>query len=133
MITVEPERRPVDVGRGICVDNGDEVAEINATRRAHGLRRLIVRTDLRRAARSHSRAMAGSNTLYHSDLSRIRRARSAAENVGYGPTLRGIHSALLRSRPHRVNLLDPRMRQVGVGVTNMDGRLWVTQIFRQPR
>jgi hypothetical protein len=28
MITVEPERRPVDVGRGICVDNGDEVAEI---------------------------------------------------------------------------------------------------------
>lgn len=109
------------------------VAKINATRRAHGLRPLVVRSDLRKAARSHSAAMAWRNALYHSNLSRIRNARATAENVGYGSTVYGVHRMLLGSRPHRVNLLNPRMRQVGVAVTKVDGQLWVTQIFRQPR
>lgn len=109
------------------------VGHINATRRAHGLRALVVRADLRVAARRHSRTMASRNRLYHSDLSRIPNKRTASENVGYGGSVSGIHRMLVRSRPHRHNLLDPRMRQVGVAVADVGGQLWVTQIFRQPR
>lgn len=109
------------------------IAKINRTRSAHGLRPLAVRTDLRRAARRHSSAMASRNRLYHSNLSRIRNFRSAAENVGFGRTVPRVHGALMRSRPHRSNVLDRRMRHVGVAVLRHDGELWVTQIFRQPR
>ena len=36
------------------------------------------------------------------------------------------------SAPHRANILNPRMRQVGVGVRGAGGQLWVTEIFRKP-
>ena len=38
----------------------------------------------------------------------------------------------MRSAPHRANILNQRMRQVGVGVVFAGGRLWVTEVFRQP-
>jgi hypothetical protein len=38
----------------------------------------------------------------------------------------------MHSAPHRANILDPRMRQVGVGIVKRDGALWVTEVFRDP-
>ena len=38
----------------------------------------------------------------------------------------------MASPHHRVNILDRSMREVGVGVVVLNGRLWVTELFRQP-
>ena len=38
----------------------------------------------------------------------------------------------MRSTPHRANILSARMRQVGIGVVSAGGRIWVTEVFRQP-
>ena len=49
-----------------------------------------------------------------------------------GFTVRGLHRQFMQSAPHRANILDPRMRQVGVGIVRRDGALWVTEVFRDP-
>ena len=36
----------------------------------------------------------------------------------------------MASAPHRANILDRRMEQVGVGFVLVNGQLWVTEVFR---
>jgi hypothetical protein len=107
------------------------VAKINAARAAAGLPALSVRSDLVTAARSHSATMARQGRLSHSGLS-VCCFRALAENVGAGSTVSAVHVSLMGSSGHRANILDPRMRHVGVGVVSSGGTLWVTEIFRAP-
>ena len=108
------------------------VTKINASRVAHGLRALPIRSGLTYQAHKHSAAMASRHRLYHSDLSRICCYRAVGENVGYATTVYRVHKALMASPGHRANILDRRWRGVGVGVVKSGGYLWVTEIFRQP-
>lgn len=109
------------------------VSKINAARAAHGLRALTVRSDLTSYARSHSAAMAKAGALFHtSDFSVVCCFRSAAENVGFGADVSTIHSMFMDSAGHRANILDPAMREVGVGTVTVGGVIWVTEVFRQP-
>ena len=108
------------------------VTKINAARAAAGLPAVSVRADLVAAARRHSGAMAERNELYHSSLSGICCFRALAENVGFGATPTVVHVAFMGSSGHRANILNPAMRQVGVGVVSSGGQLWVTEIFRAP-
>jgi uncharacterized protein YkwD len=108
------------------------VTKINYERKLRGLRAVPERSYLTYRAHQHSAAMARRGRLYHSDLSRICCYRAVAENVGVGYTVAGVHRALMGSSAHRANILDRRWRGVGVGVVKSGGRLWVTQIFRQP-
>ena len=55
------------------------------------------------------------------------------ENVGAGSSVDVVHGALHRSSGHRANMLSRRFTQVGVGVASGGGRVWITQVFRQPR
>jgi uncharacterized protein YkwD len=109
------------------------VTKLNATRVAYGLRALYLAPDLTTRAHRHSAAMASRRRLYHSNLSLVCCYRAVAENVAVGYTVAGIHRALMNSSAHRANILDRRWTGVGVGVVTSGGRLWVTQIFRQPR
>lgn len=110
------------------------VTRINDARAAHGLRPLRVRSDLTDHARAHSRAMARRGYLYHTRDFRVLCCWSAiAENVGYGSTVRVVHRAFMGSRGHRANILDRGSRGVGVGIVYARGRLWVTEVFRDPR
>jgi len=109
------------------------LTKINNARAAHGLRPLILSGDLSTLARSHSRQMASSARLFHmTSFSSICCWSAIAENVGTGDSVRTVHQAFLRSSAHRSNILDSRMRQVGVGVVSSGGTLWVTEIFRRP-
>jgi uncharacterized protein YkwD len=108
------------------------VTKINAARTAHGLLALPARSYLTYKAHQHSAAMAKRAKLYHSDLSNIGCYTAVAENVGVGYTVYSIHKAFMNSTYHRANILDRRWRGVGVGVVKSGGRLWVTEIFRQP-
>lgn len=107
--------------------------KINYARASHGLRPLRLSADLSAAARTHSTSMANSSLLFHTPtLTSLCCWRAIAENVGYGSSVWDVHRALMHSAPHRANILDSRMRQVGIGIIVRNGNLWVTEIFRQP-
>ncbi len=106
---------------------------VNTARAAHGLQPLVAQADLRAAARAHTRSMAGARTLFHTpSFATLCCWRAVAENVGYGSTVRGLHRQLMRSAPHRANILSPGMRHVGISMVRQGGVLWVTQVFRDP-
>ena len=109
------------------------VTKINAERTLRGLRALPARSYLSDRAHQHSAVMARRGRLYHSNLSRICCFRSVGENVAFNSTVTRIHRSLMASPGHRANILNRRWRGVGVGVVKSGGRLWVTEIFRQPR
>lgn len=110
------------------------VSKINSERGRLGLPALEVRSRLTGYARTHSAAMARQKTLFHtSSFSMLCCWSRIAENVGVGFDVATLHKALMASPAHRANILDPRMRKVGVGIHRAGGRIWVTQIFKAPR
>jgi uncharacterized protein YkwD len=102
---------------------------VNRERARHGEAALHPNRRLRRAAQSHTDSMARGGYFAHgSPLSRMRaagyvsRARGyeVGENIAFGTlwlaTPRAIVSSWMRSAGHRANILDPRLRDSGVGV-----------------
>ncbi len=109
------------------------VARINVARVRHGQRPVTINPVLTAAARSHTGAMTSKHALFHTaSFTTVCCWRSIAENVGFGGSVRTLHLAFMRSPHHRANILDRRMREVGVGVAVVNGQVWVTQLFRQP-
>ena len=107
------------------------VEKINTARANHGLPPLRTSPDLMAAARTHSGAMSGQGLLFHTaSFSSLCCWDHIAENVGMGYSVRDLHRAFMHSAPHRANILDRRMEQVGVGFVSVNGQLWVTEIFR---
>ena len=112
------------------------IAAVNGERARSGLGPLAVSPRLTVLAREQSAAMAARGRLAHSrDLAaQIRDWRALSENVGYGGAPGSVHAMLMASRPHRANILSAGSRRVGIGVhTDGAGRIWVTEIFVQPR
>jgi uncharacterized protein YkwD len=59
--------------------------------------------------------------------------RVVGENVARAPTLVQAHRALWASPAHRLNMLRPEFRRVGLGVARGDqGDVWVTETFAGP-
>lgn len=109
------------------------LTKINNARASHGLRPVRLSGDLSTTARRHSRQMATSTTLFHTpSFATICCWSAIAENVGMDYSVRGLHRAFMRSPAHRANVLDPRMRVVGVGIVSSGGRLWATELFTRP-
>jgi hypothetical protein len=112
----------------------DFASRINGERTSRGVHALAHVQDLQDVARRHAQRMAAENRLYHNpnlsaevhDWSRV------SENVGFGPDVAAVHSALMNSTGHRANILDRGVSQVGIGVAWNGSRLYVTQVFRQP-
>ena len=107
---------------------------INEARDKRGARELAMRSFLVRAARKHSRWMAGTGQLVHStDLASYAGSRDwriLGENIGYGPSMEVLHDAFMDSTPHRRNALNRRYERVGVGMAvGDDGMIWVTVLF----
>ncbi len=99
---------------------------LDAERRRAGLAPLHARTILTRPAQRHTRVMVTRGQLGHGDLGRRLRAYTAGhrfaigENVASDPgarvTVATIVRRWMRSPPHRANILQPRFRDVGIGV-----------------
>ncbi len=104
---------------------------LNATRAAHGLRRLVLSTNLQQAATAHSQSMLQDGYFAHesvngtSFVARVKRfyspsgynAWSAGENLLYNTAEMDAATAIaawLGSPPHRENMLGPRWREVGI-------------------
>ena len=112
----------------------DFASRINAERTSRGVHALAHVQDLQDIARRHAQRMAAENRLYHNPNlgSEVQNWSRVSENVGYGPDVAAVHSALMGSAGHRANILDTGVSQVGVGVAWSGSRLFVTQVFRQP-
>jgi uncharacterized protein YkwD len=90
---------------------------INRARDNHGLRRLHVRSTLQRGSHRWARYLRRSDSFYHG---RIRSGTS--ENIGWVTCRQHWAATLVRmwldSYTHRIHLLDPSNRRIGVGVNN---------------
>jgi uncharacterized protein YkwD len=107
------------------------LAQLNATRDAHGLRPLTMSSDLERAAVYQSQSMLAGGYFAHeapgsSFVSRLKRfyrpagyrSWSAGENLLFNSapiTANDAIQAWLASPHHRENMLDPSWREVGIG------------------
>jgi uncharacterized protein YkwD len=110
------------------------VCLVNQKRADHGRGPLHVNKRLTRAARRHARDMVKRHYFSHVSADgatlerRLRRAGyigsyrtwSASEDIGWGRGDPGSPSRMVRSwmasSPHRAALLDPKMRDIGIGV-----------------
>lgn len=111
------------------------VRKANAERTSRGLPAYTVASDLATVARRHSERMAAKHTLYHNPNlgSEVSGWQVVGENVGMGGDVDSIHQAFMDSPAHRANILATDYTQIGVGtVTDSDGVMWVTQVFRLP-
>ena len=89
--------------------------------------------ELSKAAKVHTNEMVKANTLVHTTPTSLKRRvtnwRTLGENVGVGSTVDSLHSAFMNSPAHKENILFDSFNNVGVGVIEKDGRMWVTVIF----
>ena len=120
---------------------------VNFERWSRGMDQLRIDPVLVRAARAHSREMAAKDYFDHysptpgleTAMDRYLEALGGRPDYAYlGENLfycsitdvnRG-HDRLLRSSPHRENILNGRFDHIGVGVYKApDGEFWVTEMF----
>lgn len=120
----------------------DRVVElVNEQRTSNGCRALTPSGKLRKAARRHTVTMAQAGVMSHQlpgeakFSTRITRAgyrgwRLVAENIARGfSSPESVMDAWMNSPSHRHNILNCRLREIGVGVVLEDDQLWWTQDF----
>lgn len=114
---------------------------VNRERERLGRRALQPHPLLQEIARAHSAKMAAEGRLSHyfsgwpSPEQKLRLANACflanSENVACSPTPGAgfIHEALMNSVRHRINILDERMLQAGIGVCRAGNRYYVSEEF----
>jgi uncharacterized protein YkwD len=114
---------------------------VNATRDKHDLHTVRIDRSLTRDAMRHTRRMIAKNAIYDPrNLSKILQDEPwddvGASVVGCADTLRALHLAFMHHAAHRVILLNPKLRRIGIGVIKDDsvngcGRhwFWATELF----
>jgi len=115
-------------------------ALVNAERAKEGLKPLAWDDRLAAVALGHCEDMRDNHFFGHESkrtgkaADRAARARipnrGVAENLARGRTIAICHSALMTSKPHRENILNPDFTHIGVGLLRCDdGRMLCTQVF----
>lgn len=106
---------------------------INEQRSLKGLDSLTINQELATLAVQWSQQMAASGRISHSDLvtGAPENWKKLGENVGMGGSASSIANAFIASPSHLQNILEPSFNTIGVGITNSNGILFVTQKFMQ--
>lgn len=103
-------------------------------------------SNLSEIARLHSQAMRDQGFFAHSGPDgRTLRDRLEEQGIDYSRAAENLaqvsgtsrpaslaHQMLMGSDRHRDNILDPRFRIVGIGVSSSGDSFWITQIFIKP-
>lgn len=110
----------------------DMLELLNAERRKHGLRELVLDEELTLVARRHSLDMwersyfAHENPDGESPFDRMEEGEvdfhEAGENLALARTTMRAHNGLMNSDGHRKNILDPDFARVGIGA--IDGGIY---------
>jgi uncharacterized protein YkwD len=114
---------------------------VNVTRERHDLRRLRIDRSFSRDAVRHTRRMVTENRVFDPPNLADYLADEPWEEIGASVsgcagTLRGLHRAWMRHHAHRVIMLEPKLRRIGIGVIknrsrNICGRgsFWSSELF----
>jgi uncharacterized protein YkwD len=118
---------------------------INRKRAEAGLQNLVWSDDVARIAKIHSENMVAYNFFSHAgtdgslvdrraDSLGVRRWRAIGENIafnrGYDDPVACAVEKWMLSAAHRANLLSPRWRETGIGISVMEnGTFYFTQVF----
>jgi uncharacterized protein YkwD len=106
---------------------------LNGLRRSEGLAALVPTGDAMAKAEALAERMAAEGRLSHSSSpfeGLDDRWQVAVENVGVGTSADHVHQLLEADRPHRDNMVDPRVTAGGIGAAwGADGRLYVAQVL----
>src|SRR5581483_6551648 len=136
----QPQPNPCSAKQDTAAAANRLLQLLNRDRLAAGLTALTRRADVDAIAVKHSGDMAAKNQMWHNDdyftpASHDRlNAKTLGENVAMNPDIDDMHQRLMNSPHHRANILDPRFRQIGVGVVqSADGNLFATEDFLEPR
>jgi uncharacterized protein YkwD/uncharacterized membrane protein required for colicin V production len=146
-LTVKPgssEAVPITVNRvSLSIDEISEEAMfrmVNEERNKRGIPSLAWRPEVVPVARAHATDMWEREYFGHvspdgEDVGdRLQKAEVgytiAGENLALAPTLITAHNGLMNSEGHRENILEPRFRQIGIGVIDngIYGKMFV-QVF----
>jgi uncharacterized protein YkwD len=104
----------------------------NESRERHGVRDLDRAHRMSKKAEEHSRAMARSKRLWHTDGPVRYGAHCYAwgENVGWTTgDVPDLEKAFMASSGHRQHILDGSFKRAAVGAVKVNGKLWVTVFF----
>jgi hypothetical protein len=111
----------------------------NEDRAQHGLGPLKWDPALARAAQRHAEIMVRQGALSHqysgeADLvTRVSQDgghfREVAENLAVAPGPADLEQEWMHSPPHRRNILDPHLNEIGVGLVRQGGNLWAVEDF----
>jgi hypothetical protein len=129
------------MGAAAHADTASEAAQflslLNGLRAQQGVGPLGVDTRLVSVAQGWSDHMAGDHTLEHNPNLAAQAPGGwslLGENVGYGPTVQGLHDAFVNSPHHYENMIEPSYNAVGIAVSHTsDGLIWVTVDFEAER
>ena len=117
-------------------DPGSEEAQFlaltNQLRAGLGIQQLTVNSQLVSMARNWSAQMASAGSISHNpSLTSLAPSNwtNLGENVGVGPAVDAIQTAFINSPEHYANLSKAAYNQVGIGVVDANGRIWVTVDF----
>jgi len=115
---------------GCWTSSQQKVADlVNWSRHTHGLATLRADQLAMQRAQEWSDHMASTGVLAHRGTwSGLGSWCAAGENIGYGADAVTVQNALMRSAPHRANILG-RYDRIGTGYAKRNGLVWVTQIF----
>lgn len=114
---------------------GDFLARINQLRAENGVAPLAHDGQMTDVARRWSGEMARRNELSHNPnlKSEVQNWRIVGENVGVGSNVAMLQRAFEESPRHRENMLNAKYTHAGIGVVEANGRMWVTEVFKQAR
>jgi hypothetical protein len=111
----------------------------NEDRAQQGLGPLKWDAALARAAQRHAELMVGRGALSHqysgeADLvTRVGQQgahfRVVAENLAVAPNPGAVETEWMHSPPHRRNILDARLNEIGIGLVRQGGNLWAVEDF----
>jgi uncharacterized protein YkwD len=123
-----PAAPPVD-----SAGAGSLAALTNDVRAGAGLAPLARDGSLDALAIDWARELASSGRLRHSSIPKSIVGKpwsTAGENVGFGPSVDTVHSALVASAGHYANITGAAYSRIGVGVaTDAAGQVWVVEVF----
>jgi hypothetical protein len=110
----------------------DLAARVNALRASRGLNALVVDPGISATARNWAARIAANGALSHNPNLPNELPPSwtdMGENVAFGPDTATMEAELENDAPHLANLTSPRFTHLGVGIVEVNGRLWAVQDF----
>jgi len=115
----------------VTTEEGRVLDMSNQLRVSVGARPLVFDEALAATARGWAATLAARGAISHNpDLPLVSSGPTAiAENVGVGPNLQMVHDALVASRGHYLNLVNPLATRIGIGIAWGGGQVYVVENF----